>query len=291
MFEQFIGIDWSGAEKPVKTNAIALASCSVSSLLAPVAIHSKLSRDDVFQYICELMRSRQKVLVGIDCNLGYARSVADETFGNDINYSELWRQVENLNIDNKNLFAGNVWKNPRYQDCFWTKGKQPDWFNLDKLRRITEKAAIEQSLGTPESPFKLIGAKQVGKGGLSGMRLVHQLKTQFGDQVAVWPFEPTLLNNARVVISEIYPRLFIKYADKGNLKVRDHDSLNFVLSKLDAKAYKRESALSDHLTDAIISSAGLRHFIKKGYSLSSELPAAAVDIEGWIFGVDSVVAQ
>ena len=60
MFDQFIGIDWSGAEKPVKTNAIALARCSVSNVLAPVAIHSKLSRDDVFQYICKLMRSRQE---------------------------------------------------------------------------------------------------------------------------------------------------------------------------------------------------------------------------------------
>jgi hypothetical protein len=285
MFEQFIGIDWSGAEKPVKTNSIALATCLVSNNYAPVAIQSKLSREDVFHYICDLMQSGQKVFVGIDCNFGYAKSVAEETFGNDIKYSALWQQVENLNTDNKNLFAGNVWKNPRYQDRFWTKGKQPDWFNLDTLRRITEKAAIEQLLGTPESPFKLIGAKQVGKGGLAGMRLVYQLKAKFGDQIAVWPFEQALLNSARLVITEIYPRLFIKYADKGNLKVRDHDSLNVVLSKLDTKAYRCEDVLNDHLTDAIISSAGLRHFIKLGYSLASELPAAALDIEGWIFGV------
>lgn len=285
LFDRYVGIDWSGAKSPLKSYSVALASCNATDDGSPNAITSKLSRTDVYEYILGLADSKQRGLVGIDCNFGYAQSVAQTHFGDDINYRKLWSLVDNINDANPNFFAGKFWQHPKFQSCFWTKGKQPEWFKLEALRRLTEQRAIDAGLGIPESPFKLIGAKQVGKGGLAGMRLVHQLKQQLGDKLAIWPFEQSNTDKAQIVVCEIYPRLFIKYANYGNLKVRDLDTLNDVLNHLQSSSYFSNIPLNDHLSDAIIASAGLRYFCEHRQALSKPIPDAASLIEGWIFGV------
>lgn len=43
------------------------------------------------------------------------------------------------------------------------------------------------------------------------MRLIHALKKKLGKSIAVFPFDQNY-DDAKVVIIEIYPRLFIKLA-------------------------------------------------------------------------------
>jgi hypothetical protein len=285
MFEQFVGIDWSGAKAPTKSYAVTLATCKNDDS-APSAILEKLSRHDVFLWISKQIRTNKKTLVGIDCNLGYAAHVAHAQLGESADYRMLWDSIELACADHDNFFAGNWWQNETYSQHFWQFGKQPEWFDLQRLRRITEHCAVKQGIGIPESPFKLIGAKQVGKGGLAGMRVMHALKTQFGDQVAIWPFEAELVDNATVVISENFPRLFIRKAGFGNAKVRSLDDLNAVLSFYQSAPYTTNAELNDHLTDAIIASAGMRWVYNNEQPLDiNDMPAAARQIEGWIFGV------
>jgi hypothetical protein len=286
-FDEYIGIDWSGAKSPQQSYSIALATCSKYDNKAPAPVSKKLSRTDVYNLIIEKLKGDKRVLIGIDCNFGYAASVAKKQLGEAVNYRQLWEAVDSANAAHKNFFAGNTWSTSDFAEYFWTQGKQPDWFNPKVLRRHTETAAAEQGLGIPESPFKLIGAKQVGKGGLAGMRLLHRLKNTYGDKIAVWPFEASLIASAQVVVTEIYPRLFIKHAGFGNNKVRDINNLNEILTHFSCKPFVQNEPLNDHLSDAIIATAGLRWYCNHKTPLSVEIAMQAMTLEGWIFGVDS----
>ena len=146
--------------------------------------------------------------------------------------------------------------------------------------RPTEVACVTARLGNPQTPFQLIGPKQVGKGALAGMRLLHRLQGEVAEQVGIWPFDRDAGRDRRSVVCEIYPRLFIRRAGFGNAKLRTRDDLNHALNALASIGLAR-GEFDDHQCDALITAAGLRHL--------ADDPAlwAAGDSqpEGWIFGV------
>nr|WP_136251622.1 hypothetical protein [Ningiella ruwaisensis] len=292
MFDSYIGIDWSGAKSPLKSNAIAMASCDNIIDSKPCFDSKKKSRSDVFAVLRDYANDKKRTLAGIDCNFGYCIDVGHKQFGKNAHFNTLWQTVDALNHGHDNFFAGEFWTHPEYGRAFWTQGKQPEWFDLHALRRQTEIKAHLQGLGTPESPFKLIGAKQVGKGGLAGMRMIAELKREFPKKVCVWPFDIDHFHSASLVITEIYPRLFIRHAGFGNEKVRTEAQLNTILQHFGVDCRQTyssdasDSGISDHLSDAIIASAGLRWFCQNERVLDiNKLPEQALRFEGWIFGV------
>lgn len=287
-FQNFIGIDWSGAKTPVNTKSIAVAICD-KGVNAPT-LHSDIrSRTAVYDYIKSLALSDRRSLIGIDCNFGFSEKIGQTIFGDQYTYLDLWTAVEECNHHNANFFAGGFWEHIDYQKHFWTSGKMPLNFTMPK--RLTEQASIENEFGRPESPFKLIGAKQVGKGGLAGMRMVYQLKQELGSKIAVWPFESIeACNQAKIVITEIFPRQFIQRSKAGPQKIRNAESLNTVLKFMHSDPYDGRT-FTDHDTDAIISAAGLRYLCGTNdilpTALSNPMPSSPKTLqrEGWIFGV------
>ena len=137
-FDQFIGIDWSGAKAPVNTKSIAVASC-VRGQEAPELRVSNTSghwsRSDVFEYITKLLKTSKRCFFGIDANFGYAQEVGIRQFGKSYNYKDLWGVVETANKGEDNFFAQKYWV--QYPQYFWTEGKQPTHITLPK--RITER--------------------------------------------------------------------------------------------------------------------------------------------------------
>lgn len=285
-FDVYVGVDWSGAEKPVQTHAVTWSSCR-QNMGAPEYHAGKLSRTDVYNKILAIADTNDRTFIGIDCNFGYAYHVGQKQFGAGADYKTLWARVDHVNKEHDNFFAGNFWRTKQYAKYFWTEGAQPDWFDAERLQRKTEKQSTIQGNGRPESPFKLIGAKQVGKGGLAGMRMAYALKQALRDKIAFWPFEAEKIDQAQIVVSEIYPRLFIRHSGFGNKKIRDQAYMNVILKHFDASSLEDQTPLSDHHTDAIIASAGIRWFINNQDSLNIEcFPKESLDFEGWIFGVD-----
>jgi hypothetical protein len=286
-FDSFIGIDWSGAKSPIKSKAIAVATCSHGKE-APTLISQRWSREDVSDYIQSLLGQGKRTLIGIDCNFGYAAQTIEKQFGKDATAANLWQKVEELNTHHMNFFAGDFFSHPDYAPYFWTEGKMPENFTMPQ--RMTETQCAKDGLGRPESPFKLIGAKQVGKGGLAGMRLAHSLKQNQGDKIAIWPFDSiALCDKAEIIITEIYPRQFIKRAGFGDKKIRDCNGVNIALKNLDSLSIKNRE-ISDHQTDALISAAGLRHLCGNDVAIPESLatppaPHPILQKEGWIFGV------
>ncbi|MBU6235492.1 MAG: hypothetical protein KGQ41_06575 [Alphaproteobacteria bacterium] len=294
-FDSFIAIDWSGAET-VYTKSIAVAACRHDALCPSVISgpHKSgyWSRADVGKYIKQLAEGSKRVLVGIDCNFGYARAVSEAHFGTGHTAYEQWAHVDAANRDLPNYFARNFWRDPRYAPYFWTELHRPAVFAPP--RRLTEQTCGDSGYGWPESPFKLVYSKQVGKGGLAGMRLAHDLQKSCGHRVAFWPFDDKeKQNKATVVVSEIYPRLFIRLAGMGNAKITKTAELDKVLAKLGAGPSDAPNAdISDHAADAIIAAAGLRFLCGRGkevpprYAYPSD--DARLRTEGWIFGVGAM---
>ncbi len=291
-FNTFIGIDWSGAKAPIHTRSIAIAKCEQGQG-APAIIqcpnHKYWSRTAVGEWIKNLPQSR-RTLIGIDANFGYAEKVGVQQFGDDFTYFNLWRAIEKTSVNLSNYLAAGFWEHPEYASYFWTQGKKPQHLTLPK--RITEIACGEGGYGWPESPFKLIGPKQVGKGGMAAMRVALDLKKTLGDTLAIWPFEHNLAaKHSSIVITEIYPRQFLRRAGHGVSKVKTAADLNLRLKAINSEPMDISGSISDHDTDALISAAGLRYLCKGKENIPisiSNPPAmtkAARTREGWIFGV------
>lgn len=289
-FEQFIAVDWSGAKAPKSGKSIAVAQAhkqTKSVTMPPPPDGGNWSRQDVADLIGEVVRRQERTLIGVDCNFGYAAEVGRQQLGPSYSYQDLWRAVEQTSADQADFYAEGFWTDDRYKKAFWISGEQ-NGFVLP--RRKTEEACGTQGYGFPESPFKMIGPKQVGKGGLAGMRMAHYLKSRYGDRVCVWPFEHMDADKAWVVITEIYPRLFLSMAGHGIKKVTQRDELERVLKFFETTAPDIES-FSDHDSDALISTAGLRHLCGNGLEIPEHLSGPcgmtgdAARCEGWIFGV------
>ena len=324
-FTDFIGIDWSGANiksavsKPSKGNpALAVGHCQTGDgpprLILPEN-GGAWTRQAIADFILAFSRElpERRVLIGIDCNFGYCHTVGVRQFGASYTSYDLWQAVEKAATETppsdsqdfyaQDFYAGAYARHPVFGKAFWTKGPQPDWFIPEKLMRQTEKHCIAQSLGRPESPFKLIGAKQVGKGGLAGMRMVLFLKEQLGSDLCIWPFEKDTCGQARTVITEIFPRQFLVRA--GFIQQKIHSAADFtdalyrlgvrpdtnqvspLLSGLD---FAQDRTISDK-TDALCAAVGLRMLCGQKLHVPVDLfhpPAmtrAAQLCEGWIFGV------
>ena len=270
--------------RPSASISVALVHAGIS---APVKQGDRWTRISIFEWLQALAQDNIRTLVGIDCNFGYSEEVGKIQFGSDYQYTDLWNAVDVCCAQTPDFFAGGYWQHKDHRRYFWEAGRMPDGF-ITPLR-LTEQACIANGLGVPESPFKLLGPKQVGKGGLAGMRMLHSLKRIMGERLAVWPFEQNT-DNAVLVITEIYPRLFLKMSGHGNAKVRTKEELNAALTALESHEYLPDTPFSDHDADALVSAAGLRHLCGNGktvpeaFSHPSALQKAMVR-EGWIFGV------
>jgi len=289
-FDCFVGIDWSGSKSPVRNRAISVALCGPGQR-PPKLIKGPWSRESVAAWLATFIKENKRTLVGIDCNFGYAQEVGEAQFGRGYDYQDLWQAVDAANENIPNYFAGGYWTHPSHQKYFWTAGKMPQGFEMPK--RLTEMTCGQAGYGWPESPFKLIGAKQVGKGGLAGMRMALDLKHKFDRKIAIWPFERET-DRSNLVLTEIYPRQFLRRTGHGNLKLRSLKELNIALTALHAGPLGRVAGFTDHDGDALVSAAGLRYLCGQGKDVHEAVawPSMLDDLrarrEGWIFGVGDI---
>lgn len=268
-FDRYIGIDWSGAAQP-GYRGVAVAECRPGRS-APRLLHAprgeRWTRSAVLDWLLA-QPAGERLLVGFD----FAFALP----GDGRPLPTLWAEIEaRCALDEDLLGRAYAEQDSR----FWHAGPRPASWN--ETPRATEAACREAGLGNPQTPFQLIGAKQVGKGALAGMRLLHRLREQAGARYAIWPVDVAGPgDDARSICLEIYPRLFIRMAGLGNRKLRTREDLNDALNPL-ASIGLAGGAFDDHEADALVSAAGLRHLAQNADCWL----AGAGQPEGWIFGV------
>lgn len=276
---RIVAIDWSGAKR---ANGIAVAELRPGApgpVTVPPPNGQRWTRGAALDFLCAV---DTPAIVGIDCAFalpfgasGYGTGIASKTG------PELWREIDTASGAEADFYAGPF--ADAHASLFWRRGRR--LLTFTEPHRKTETAARSLGLGTPQSPFKRIGAAQVGMAGLAGMRVLVALKRRLGRDVAIWPFDHGASATRTVV--EIYPTLFRKRAGHGTAKIRDLQALRKAIAAFDFEVPELASdSLTDHDTDALISAAGMaRALDDPGVWWPAGLDRATARTEGWIFGV------
>lgn len=146
--------------------------------------------------------------------------------------------------------------------------------------RLAEAAQRHQGV-RPVSNFNLVGAAQVGKSSLTGMRMLHRL----GGRVPVWPIDPLPAEGS--VVTEIYTSMAARLGGVTGAatKLRSYEVLNDALGVLGSPPVKGAGSIGDHASDALLTAAWLRHVHGTGDLWHPEgLTPEVARTEGWTFG-------
>jgi hypothetical protein len=148
--------------------------------------------------------------------------------------------------------------------------------------RLVEQEERRTGLVNPVSNFNLVGAAQVGKSSLTGMRLFLRLDPH----LPIWPFDP--VRDEESVVVEIYTSIAAVAAGlpRGRSKVHHPETLDEALAKLGSRPHRPLRRYDDHATNAILGAAWLRSAADEEHLWH---PAAMTphiaQTEGWTFGV------
>jgi len=289
-FTQFACFDWSG-QAVARPNGLALATIDANHRAVPQLIRPEggWTRKAALQWMVSHAKAGTDILIGLDLSPtfpfidhgayfpGWTDSPPDAR--------TLWALVDDLCNDSPYLAASGFVTDPQARRYFrHGQGDTGDRFGaLGTGRlRVVEQHQRATRQANSASCFNLVGAAQVGKSSLTGMRVLHRL----AGRIPVWPFDP--IPDHGPVIVEIYTSIAARAAGLrvGRSKIRDADALREALANLQAAYPAQLVRFDDHSTDAIITAAWLRKAALQPAlwapePLNDEIAAK----EGWTFGV------
>lgn len=284
-FSHFAAIDWSGAVG-ARQRGIALAICATGSASPELVRPGHIwSRRDVLAWLVDDLPAG--TLVGLDLGLslpfadrggffpGWAESPADA--------AALWALVDRLCGADPHLAASSFVDHPHASRHFRRhRGRTGDLFGTGRGRlRATEEAQRAAGLN-PYSNLNLVGAAQVGKASLTGMRVLHRLDRR----LPIWPFHAD--PGAGSLIVEIYTTIAALAGGrtKNRSKMRIVEALNDALLAIGSAPVAGSGAIDDHRSDALLAAAWLRTVAGRGdLWRPTGLTPDIARTEGWTFGI------
>jgi hypothetical protein len=283
-FSRFACVDWSGAVGEYLPS-IAVAASDGAHDLALIEQPRGWSRAGVRDWLLGLADAQADVLIGLDLSLGFPFADAGAYFPSweqtPPDAKRLWAVIDQHSQPDPHYAASSFVAHPDIAPHFRQRGLTGAAFAGTMGRmRVTEHGQAAMGL-RPYSCFNLVGAAQVGKSSLTGMRVLHQL----AGRIAVWPFDP--LPASGPVIVEIYTALAALAAGRqvGRSKMRDAAALTAALAAFDARAAVPEK-LTDHASDALVTAAWLRQVASNAALWAPQaLTHQIAQTEGWTFGV------
>jgi len=288
-FKHFLAIDWSGAAGEFhKGIAVALADARGG----PPSLSRRTpawSRTAVLQMLRHDLP--EDTLVGLD--LGISLPFADYSAffpgwpDSPPDAKALWALVDRLCSDDQNLAATTFVDHAEASRHFRRHGqREGDLFGARGERggrgrfRVTERQ--QDLLGCrPYSNFNLVGAAQVGKASLTGMRVLHRLE----GRLPVWPVDP--LPKTGSVLVEIYTSIAALAGGRrpGRSKMRSFAELNLALDRVGSPPVAGTGPLDDHSADALLAAAWLRaSAARPDLWRPALLTPGLARTEGWTFG-------
>jgi hypothetical protein len=289
-FTHFLAIDWSGA-KGARQKGIAL-SLADSMGGAPVLVEPPRggwAREEVLAILRDDIP--RDTLVGMDLGISLPFQDAGAFFPhwNDSprDAKSLWALIDQVCSDDPNLECGSFVSHPQLSEYFrHSKEHLGQHFHLADAPtrqgrfRCAELAQREQGV-RPVSNFNLVGAAQVGKSSLTGMRMLHQMR----DTVSVWPIDP--LPDSGPVVVEMYTSIAARGGGVGGArtKLRSFEDLNLALAQLGSPPVAGTGPIDDHSSDALVTAAWLRKIgPDPAYWAPKGLTPEIARTEGWTFG-------
>jgi hypothetical protein len=188
-FTRFAAIDWSGAQGH-RHKGIAIAICETGDA-APTLVGppdaAAWSRDDVLGWLLDQDRP---TLIGLDLSPAFPFVDHDSYFpGASDGPSDaraLWAMIDKISAADPHLAVSSLLGDPELRRHFRQHRDCGDLFPGGAGRmRVCEHGQRAMGL-SPTSCFNLVGAAQVGKSSLTGMRVLHRI----AGRVPIWPPAP-----------------------------------------------------------------------------------------------------
>ena len=285
-FTHFAALDWSGARGP-RQRGIALAVASGAAAPTLVRPGHIWSRAEILGWLEGVAAAGKDMLIGFDFSAAFAFADRSAYFPewdeSPPDMRALWALVERLARDDPHYEAGSFLTHPEARRHFRHRGAAGDLFEAGAGRlRVVEWHQRATKQAASVSNFNLVGAAQVGKASLSGMRLLHRLS----GRIPLWPSDPVPATGPMLV--EIYTSLAARAAGlpPGRSKIRDGAALDVALAALGSPLCGLTGPVSDHASDALLTAAWLRA-IASGTAPWGPAPLtdAIAKTEGWTFGI------
>ena len=291
-FDRFAAIDWSGA-KGERHKGIAVAWCEDGD--APPALLNAgqtWSRGEVLAWLKRIGKAPERTLVGMDLGISLPFADCGAFFPGFERSPEgarpLWALVDRISRDEPHLGANDFVDHDDFAAYFRRHGgREGAAFRCDGADhgrgrfRVTE--THQAAMGCkPYSNFNLVGAAQVGKSSLTGMRLLNRLE----GALPVWPIDPLPAEGS--VLVEIYTTIAAMAAGRtaARAKMRSYEEMNAALAALGSRPVAGVGAMDDHSADALVTAAWLRRVAEDEALWSpAGMTAEIARTEGWTFGV------
>ncbi|MEZ0241773.1 MAG: hypothetical protein ACAH11_00245 [Sphingomonas sp.] len=286
-FTDFIAIDWSG-QAVARPRGLAVARCHAGTA-APVLVEREggWSRQDILDWLLKLSVTKTRAIIGLDLSASFPFVDQGAFFpGWDESPPDarsLWALVDRLSAEDPHLAATSFVAHPDARRHFRQRFDRGELYPEGRGRFREVEHGQEKLRLSAYSCFNLVGASQVGKSSLTGMRVFHRL----AGRVPIWPFDP--LPEDGPVIVEIYTALAARQAGmrKGISKIRDGATLDAMLAAFGSEPHAPLARFDDHATDAMLSAAWLRAVAGRPQLWApAGLTTALARTEGWTFGVE-----
>ena len=199
-----VAVDWSGRNGPAQRRAIWVAEVAGGEL---VRLENGRTREEVVDWL--IATATPDLVVGLDFAFSlpawYLRERGLTAVG-------LWAALadESLTTGMRERGLARWLADP--EPPFWSTRKADSGLRPEQEYRRTEVAV--RAAGFPaKSVFQLVGAGQVGRGSLHGMRALHRLAAA---GFRIWPFHPP----RPPFVAEVYPRMFTGGVTKSDPAAR-----------------------------------------------------------------------
>ncbi len=279
----FAAIDWSGAAGE-RHKGIAVAICARDGPPALVRPGHRWSRAEVLDWLLGGMPGDTLVGLDISGSMPFADAGAYFPGWNEspADARGLWALVERHCATDPHFAAASFVDHLEASRYFRRHGgRRGDRFGEGRQGRFRVTEQAQRALGCrPYSNLNLVGAAQVGKSSLTGMRVLHRLD----GRVPLWPLDPVPASGSLVL--EIYTTIAAIHAGRapGRSKMRSYAELNEGLDNLASPPVPGSGAIGDHASDALLTAAWLRA-VHGDQSLWRPPGLDAVRMtEGWTFG-------
>ncbi|WP_257549046.1 hypothetical protein [Sphingopyxis sp. DBS4] len=286
-FTHFAALDWSGARGP-RQRGIALAVASGAAAPALVRPGHVWSRAEILAWLEEIAASRADMLIGFDFSAAFAFADRGAYFPewteSPADLPALWALVETLTARDPHYEVASFLAHPEARRHFrHGQGDVGDLYTPGAGRlRVVEQHQRATRQAASVSNFNLVGAAQVGKASLAGMRLLQRVH----GRIPLWPLDPVPPSGPLLV--EIYTSLAARAAGMppGRSKIRDGKALDAALAALGSPPAGVTGSMSDHASDALLTAAWLRAIASDTERWSpAPLSDTLAATEGWTFGI------
>ncbi len=299
-FDHFLALDWSGARGERHRGialAVALAEGGPPVLVDPPP--GGWSRGEIMALLRDDLPPN--TLVGADLGISLPYQDAGAFFPGwertPRSASKLWALIDEICDSDPDLGAHSFLAHLDAARYFrHSKEHVGDRFlshnaiTREGRFRIAEVAQRAQGC-RPVSNFNLVGAAQVGKSSLTGMRMLHQLR----GRLPVWPVDPIPARRHMAggsLLVEIYTGLAAKEAaalrNEGRgarTKLLTYADLNDALRALGSAPIDQTGTIDDHSSDALLTAAWLRRAAREERRWTPRFLTAEIAwTEGWTFG-------